>query len=194
MLESEKTPQRSVRSRNFIFGLLAPIRAAVRFIKAGWGSEKFSNEDTSVENEMSVVQYGVLSGHRILLTGDAGRDAMTEAANFAPSASLMLPGIDRFQVPHHGGRRNLSTAILDHWLGQRLPQPLPPGQTRFIAMISAAKEDEEHPRKAVVRALIHRGAFVASTENGAFRVSGGNAPNRGWASMQPAPYPDEQEE
>jgi beta-lactamase superfamily II metal-dependent hydrolase len=194
VLESEKTPQRSVRSRSVIAGLLAPIRAAVRFIKAGWGSEKFSPEETSVENEMSVIQYGILSGHRILLTGDAGRDAMTEAAHIAPYVGITLPGIDRFQAPHHGGRRNLSTAILDHWLGPRLAQPLPAGQTRFVAMISAAKEDQEHPRKAVVRALIHRGAFVATTENGPFRVSGGVAPNRGWSSMQPASYPDEQEE
>jgi beta-lactamase superfamily II metal-dependent hydrolase len=194
VLESEKTPQRSVRSRNFIYGLLAPIRGAVRFIRAGWGSEKFSPEDTSVENEMSVVQYSVLSGNRILLTGDAGRDAMTEAAHFAPYAGALLPGIDRFQVPHHGGRRNVSTAILDLWLGPRLVQPLPAGQTRFVAMISAAKEDQEHPRKAVVRAMIHRGAFVATTENGSFCISGGSAPNRGWSSMQPASYPDEQED
>ncbi len=58
----------------------------VRFIKAGWGSEKFSSEPTSVENEMSVIQYAVLCGDKIVLTGDAGRDALTEAANYAPNA------------------------------------------------------------------------------------------------------------
>jgi len=77
------------------------------------GSEKFSDEDTSVENEMSVVQYAFLNGHKIVLTGDAGRQAMTEAADYAPVAGLVLPGVTRFQAPHHGGRRNLSTELLD---------------------------------------------------------------------------------
>jgi beta-lactamase superfamily II metal-dependent hydrolase len=195
ILESERTPQRSVRSRTMPPGLLSPFfSAAVRFVKAGWGSEKFSPEETSIENEMSVVQYGALCGHKILLTGDAGRNAMTEAADFAPHAGLALPGIDRFQAPHHGGRRNLSTAILDRWVGPRLAQAVAPGYERFTAMISAAKEDAEHPRKAVLRALIHRGAFIATTENAGFRIPGGAAPDRGWGSMKPAAYPDEQED
>jgi hypothetical protein len=69
---------------------------------------------------------------------------------------------------HHGGRRNVSTALLDRWLGAWLPQMLPEGSELFTAMISSAKEDNDHPRKAVVRALRHRGAFVATTENGTF--------------------------
>jgi hypothetical protein len=194
ILESERTPQRSIRSRNLLAGLFAPVRAAARFIRAGWGSEKFSTEETSVENEMSVIQYARLCSHRILLTGDAGRQAMTEAADFAPFAGLALPGIDKFQAPHHGGRRNLSTEILDRWLGPRLAQPLHRGQERFTAMISAAKEDPEHPRKAVIRGLLHRGAFVVTTKDGGFRVAGGNAPARGWKNMDQVPYPDEQED
>jgi hypothetical protein len=130
----------------------------LRFIKAGWGSEKFSSDPTSVENEMSVIQCAVLCcGDKIVLTGDAGRDGLTEAANYAPQAGLILPDVDKFQAPHHGGRRNLSSALLDRWVGPKLPQMLPEGQTRFTAMISSAKEDTDHPRKAVLRALRHRG-------------------------------------
>jgi beta-lactamase superfamily II metal-dependent hydrolase len=139
------------------------------------------------------VQYARLRGLRLLLTGDAGRAALSEAANYAPNAGLALPGIDRFQVPHHGSRRNVSTEILDRWLGERLPsQPLS-GQEKFQAIISSAKEDEAHPRKAVVRALIHRGAKVYATE-GANLLVPCNAPSRGWQSAQPLSYPQEQEE
>ena len=105
---------------------------------------------------MSVVQYANLCGKRILLTGDAGRGALWEAASYAPSVGLALPGLDRFQVPHHGSRRNVSTAVLDHWLGERLESQPESGKELFTSMISASKEDKGHPRKAVVRALIHR--------------------------------------
>lgn len=193
VIESEKTPQQAAATSGFVASLFGLIPTVVKFIKAGWGSEKFSAEETSAENEMSVVQYALMCGERILLTGDAGRGGMTEAADFAPYAGLQLPGISKFQVPHHGGRRNLSTAMLDRWIGPRLPAALPSGSFNFVAMISSAKEDTDHPRKAVVRALLHRGAFVATTENSSFRVQK-NSPAPAWNPMTNVPYPDEQEE
>jgi hypothetical protein len=57
--------------------------------------------------------------------------ALTEAADYAPHIGLTLPRIDRFQVPHHGSRRNVSTEILDRWLGERLPTRLLGGQAKF---------------------------------------------------------------
>jgi hypothetical protein len=59
-------------------------------------------------------------------------------------------------------------------------------------MISSAKEDTDHPRKAVLRAIRHRGGFICTTENGPFSVFSGI--NRGWHPMTNVPYPDEQEE
>jgi hypothetical protein len=61
-------------------------------------------------------------------------------------------------------------------------------------MISSAKEDEDHPRKAVVRALIHRWANVLTTEDGAFRISQNAKLREGWVTKKGEPYPDEQEE
>jgi beta-lactamase superfamily II metal-dependent hydrolase len=193
IIASEKTPQPTAATAGVLSELMKLAKPIVNFIKAGWGSERFSDEDTSVENEMSVVQFAYLNGHKIVLTGDAGRGALTEAADYAPQAGLFLPGVDRFQVPHHGGRRNVSTELLDRWLGPRLPQILPEGQERFTAMISAATEDEDHPRKAVVRAMRHRGALICTTEDGAFSVFS-NAPQRGWYPLRNKAYPDEQEE
>src|SRR5690606_33628430 len=118
----------------------------------------FSPRSVSAENEMSVVQFAELCGERILLTGDAGREGLSDAINYAPYVGLGLPGIDRFQVPHHGSRRNVSTEILDRLLGERLPSPTAAGAGRFTAIISSAKKDERHPRRSVVRAMIHRGA------------------------------------
>ncbi|TLX03699.1 competence protein ComEC [Rhizobium sp. MHM7A] len=195
VVESAKTPQQSQASK-LSFGLDAFLEAARTFIKAGWGHEKFSDEPTSNENEMSVVQYAHICDRKILLTGDAGRDGLEEAANYAPFVGLHLPGVDLFQVPHHGGRRNLSTALLNRLLGPTLPGLLPAGHERFVAMISSAKEDIVHPRKAVVRGLLHRGAMVRTTEEYAFCLTAGVTPQRpGWGPLGGnVPYPDENED
>ncbi|MHC4124641.1 MAG: competence protein ComEC, partial [Planctomycetota bacterium] len=167
----------------------------ISFLKAVWGIETFSSEETSSENEMSVIQYASLCGKRILLTGDAGRTGLSEAADYAPSVGLMLPGIDYFQVPHHGSRRNVSTETLDRWLGPRLfPEPAE-GKETFEAFISASMKDEDHPRKAVIRAIIHRGAETFTFTRGPGLRTDYNAPHReGWYPATKLRYPDEQEE
>lgn len=198
VVESEKTPEAARAAEESVQSMFANlghlVEKVVSFIRAAWGEETFSPEETSSENDMSVIQYANLCEKKILLTADAGRGALTEAADYAPWAGLVLPGIDRFQVPHHGSRRNVSTEILDRWLGARLPEKLEDGCEKFTAIISASKEDKDHPRKAVIRACIHRGAKVISNEGKDIRTQY-NAPHReGWTAVQPLPYPEEQEE
>jgi beta-lactamase superfamily II metal-dependent hydrolase len=199
IVESERTPESIEEAEETSVTALGRFvervaAKAVNFLRAAWAEEVFSTDETSAENEMSVIQYANLCGQRILLTGDAGRAALTEAADYAPYIGLSLPGIDRFQVPHHGSRRNVSTEILDRWLGERLPAKPVPGQERFTAIISSAKEDTDHPRKAVVRALWHRGARVVATEGADLRNSN-NAPLRvDWGAAQSLEYPEEQED
>lgn len=196
IVSSERTPEASEDARSMQGGLISFLEAAgtraMAFVRAAWGAEIFSSEETSAENEMSVIQYASIAGCRILLTGDAGRAGLTEAANYAPYIGLQLPGIDRFQVPHHGSRRNVSTEILDRWLGPRLPARPAEGSEKFTALISSARADEDHPRKAVIRAMIHRGGRVVTTE-GKTVCSHKNAPDRGWQSIPRVPYPEDQE-
>lgn len=199
IVDSEKTPEKAAQpaSIGFYEAFRKVTARVVHYAKAAWGVEVFSTEPTSVENEMSVVQYTSLCDERILLTGDAGRDSLNEAADFAPVVGLRLPGIDRFHVPHHGSRRNLSTEVLDRWLGPRLRRQLPKNQGRLTALISANSDDDEHPRRAVVRGLIHRGADVVQTtgRRGTYLRTAQNAPPR--YGTGPAPllqYPEDQEE
>ena len=60
--------------------------------------EVFSPNETSAENEMSIVQYANICGQRVVLTADAGRAALAEAADYTPYVGLQLPGVDQFQV------------------------------------------------------------------------------------------------
>jgi len=202
VVESDKTPEsakaieKSESLEKAVLGVLEKAyQGAVTFIKSLWGDENFSEDDTSAENEMSVVQYAYLNGHKILLTGDAGRDAMTESYDFSvDQLGVTLPGIDKFQVPHHGSRRNLSSELCDKWLGEQLDERIDDDDKKFSALISAAKKDEHHPRNVVVRAMFHRGGVVFTTENAGFRTSGGDAPVRdGWVAIKPKEYPDEME-
>ncbi|WP_352426189.1 ComEC/Rec2 family competence protein [Aminomonas paucivorans] len=187
---SEKTPD---TNQNLTFQEMAKsaYETLQEFVLSPWGEEIFPSRNTSDENEMSVIQYAELCSKKILLTGDAGRNGLQEAANYALSSGLKLPGIDIFQVPHHGSRRNVSSEVLDNWLGKKLKYR--PENEVVCAIISSAEEDKDHPRKSVIRALIHRGASVFSTE-GKPLCCRANTPTRyGWESPEAIDYPNEQE-
>ncbi|TRN14319.1 competence protein ComEC [Vibrio fluvialis] len=192
IVESEKTPEANRTAEETItetVGLF--LKKAANLISSVWGEEYFPESDTSPENNMSVVQYALLCNKKILLTGDAGRAALDEAADFAPNVGLELPGIDRMQVPHHGSRHNVSTEVLDRWLGGKHDSK--PDANTCSAIISASKDDKDHPRKSVVRAFIHRGAEVISTEGSDKSISY-NAPQReDWVAVTPLSYPEQQE-
>ena len=200
VVTSAKTPQQAAQDSLLAKAerlLLEAARMAKAFIRAAWGDEVFPDTGTSNENEMSVVQFARMCGESIVLTADTGRDGLAEAADFAPYVGLALPGgVNRFQIPHHGGRHNVSTEILDRWFGKRLASPPPDGSETFNAIVSAARDDEDHPRKVVVRAFKHRGARVISTDDGrGTKRTSRNAPDReGWSAAEPLGYPEEMEE
>jgi hypothetical protein len=193
IVESEKTPEATKEEQKSLSETAGGlVSSAINFLRAAWGDEIFPKDDTSPENNMSVIQYAKICNKKILLTGDAGRAALEQAADYAPVFGLSLPGIDRIQVPHHGSRHNVSTEVLDRWLGKKLVNK--PESGNFSAIVSASEEDKDHPRKSVIRAFIHRGGKVITTESGD-KQTGHNAPERdGWVTAEPAPYPDDQEE
>lgn len=192
VVDSEKTPE-AERKALMEGNIFTKAYIALKNIISEWGEEnlKGGTEGTSSENESSIVQYAELCGEKILMTGDAGVGALEEAYNYAVTLGVALPGINRFDVPHHGSRRNLSPEILDKWLGPKLNNPTE--EPMISAIVSANTNDKSHPRKAVVRALVHRGAKVIQT-NGAIRTSR-NAPAReGWLTAKPLEYPTDMEE
>lgn len=193
VVDSDKTPEASREGvlGDVFQGMGKLIKAAAQLVKGAWGNEYFPPSGTSAENEMSLVQYAYVFNKKVLLTGDVGREGLTEAANYAPNVGLVLPGIDAFQVPHHGGRHNVNTEVLDRWLGERLATQ--PDTTYWNATCSSAKADADHPRKSVVRAMLHRGAHFAATEGSDIRVSYGIVRD-GWSPLPQADYPEDQEE
>ena len=184
VVESDKTPVPAARSMPLLRESVSP---------AAWGEEnlKGDTEGTTAENETSIVQFADVCGKKVLLTGDAGVRALTEARQAAFQMGKSVCSLDWFQVPHHGSRRNLSSDVLDAWLGVRLQGPMQ--STAQQAVISANQNDEEHPKKAVVRALIHRGRRTFVTK-GTLHMYSSGAPDRGWTTATPLEYPQEQED
>lgn len=194
VVESSRTPEPATESllEGVVADAIGFVKAAANLVKSAWGDEYFPPGPTSRENEMSVVQTGVFDGKRILLTGDAGREALSEVISYAPQIGMLLPGSIRyFQVPHHGGRHNISTNIMNKLFGKPLSS-LPEKHT-WNAVCSSAKEDEDHPRKSVIRAVLHRGGHWAETEGKTVHI-GVNMTREGWVKIAQVPYPEEQEE
>ena len=69
---------------------------------------------------------------------------------------------------------------------------VPSGRELFELVISAAKEDPDHPRKAVLRALLHRGGYVLTTEDMPCILKQNTT--RTWTGIPNVAYPNEQEE
>lgn len=140
--------------------------------------------DTSAENNTSVITLFDFGDHRLLLTGDAGIDALEYAADeldvLAYAGELTL-----VQVPHHGSRHNIGPSVLDRIVGPRLGTDF----QRCIAVASAApKGSPDHPARQVTNAFRRRGAPVFTTQ-GSTLHHGHRAPQRaGWLPASPLPF------
>ncbi|MEM8240186.1 hypothetical protein Q4R49_21035 [Morganella morganii subsp. sibonii] len=132
-----------------------------------------------------------MKNQRVLLTGDAGVEALKLALNALSSSEK--PMVDIFQVPHHGSRRNLSSELLDTIIGDKFSTKREAEAAgRLTTVISAGKNDANHPRKAVVRALYHRGAKIFDTKKGGFHK--GTSIRDKWKNATLLAYPSEIED
>jgi len=167
----DKTPERKTTadSGGVLFEFMAKsARAAVRWVMESWIGETLSErpEPTTASNESSLVQMAVIDGHQLVLTGDVGPDGLHEAASYAEKFhGRLAPSL--IQVPHHGSRRNVTPSAVGRWLGPVKAQGSAPVGTAFC---SAARLDEDHPRKRVVNAFTRRGYQVHIT-NGRHIIS-----------------------
>ena len=142
------------------------------------------NVETSARNNSSVITLLNIEGRRILLTGDAGIPALSNAADYYESliGSFYENPLSLFQAPHHGSRRNLGPEILDRILG-----PKNYGHSTIPSIISSAKAAPKHPSPKVINALGRRGCKVSATEGNTVSY-GYKAPSRaGWVPLTPYP-------
>jgi hypothetical protein len=96
-------------------GLLASfLEKAVSWIDESWDIELLKEGSvTAAENETSTILYGRLGTTSVLLTADAGVNALWWACDYAQSLNIDLSTLTLVQVPHHGSRSNVTPTILN---------------------------------------------------------------------------------
>ena len=149
-----------------------------------WYNETLKEDgETSVRNESSAVLLGILpDGYDVLLTGDAGIQALTKAYEYALSRRYNLQQCQFIQMPHHGSRRNVSPDLLDMLLGPILDEGSSTGKISFV---NTSKGSSDHPRKSVVNAFIRRGVKVITTKGKSICRRSGYPPRDGWGPASP---------
>jgi hypothetical protein len=148
----------------------------------------FAEGDVNARNNSSIVTMVNVDGKRVLLTADAGVPALSRAWDAAEA--LDLGGAPDFvQIPHHGSRRNASSAWLDRLLG-----PIDQ-DAAGVAYVSVVSQAEKHPSSKIVNAHIRRGYKVVATAGSAKCWSSPDAPTRvGWGPVTPLSPMDESDE
>jgi beta-lactamase superfamily II metal-dependent hydrolase len=171
-----------------IAGALALVARAGQWLIEHWTLEHLREDVmTSAENESSVVLYGSFDGEGVLLTGDAGVQALSHAADCADLGRLDLPNRLKFiQIPHHGSRHNVSPSTLDRLIGT--PNLFAGAPARGFAFASAGKDSESHPRKMVLNAFLRRGFQPYATRGMTLRHSRQMPQRHGWIAATPIEF------
>jgi beta-lactamase superfamily II metal-dependent hydrolase len=169
------------------------LREAVRALGdriVGWLPTEVPFDDgpgTNPRNNSSVIMLLQLDGKRILLTADAGVPAIERALDYTEAVGLPAFQPDVVQIPHHGSRRNGSSALLDRLLGAATDEAR--GES-FVNVVS--KEDQKHPSGRIVNAYKRRGYPYFWTAGMSYCWSE-DAPVRvGWGPATPGPILEEQ--
>lgn len=182
MIESNKTPlEKNDFSENILRKAVGSFVQYVRDLIESWKDEKLrENVETTAENEMSVVILGKMSEENFLLTGDAGIRALDSAIVYAEENNEAIKDTVKFlQIPHHGGRHNVSPSVLDRLIGEIVEEDETINKTAFV---SVAKESD-HPLQMVVNAFIRRGVKVYKTTGNIIHHHK-NMPTRdGWSTL-----------
>ena len=172
-------------------GLIAKAAAIAERVRT-WLDERWDvetlmdGEETSFDNESSVVLYAYLAERGILLTGDAGTQALTRAADYLESFKINIPKVLKFiQIPHHGSRHNVGPSILNRLLGPRIPQGTDTTKTAFV---SAGATSDTHPRRVVTNAFRRRGVKVVAAKGVSVRHHRNMGSRDGWCAAEEIPF------
>lgn len=195
LVESEKTPlqEQAAFNQDGLFGRIAnAVKAYIVNKFEDWDIETLrENEETSAENETSVVLRGLVEGDGFLLTGDAGIRALNKAIDYMEQIGEdVISEISFYQIPHHGGRHNVSPSLLDRMVGQRVKK----GTTRNKTAYASVAEGSDHPLKMVTNAYIRRGVSTYETNGNTICHHCGQMPKRGWTQLKMIEFADYVEE
>ncbi len=178
-------------SKGMFAKVLERVGEFVGKVIENWGLETLDDTgETSAENNTSVITFVAVGEKHLLLTGDAGIPALTEAIDLLEYNDITHENLSFVQTPHHGSKQNIGPTILNRLVGPKLPEE----KKKMAAFCSCAiKGEPKHPSKKVANAFKRRGSPVFVTQ-GIGMQQHQNAPDRNWSTATPLPFYTEIEE
>lgn len=189
LVESNKTPLQD-ENKN-LENMIKRVFTKLKSVWESWTDEMLREDvSTTPENEASIVIFGDMGDESFLLTGDGGLRALEHSIDYASFIGIKTNGIKVHQIPHHGGRHNVSPSLLDSLLGSKVDSDTLPSKMAFVSV----GKGTDHPRKMVTNAYKRRGVEVYVAREKVIRHSH-NMPNReGWVAAEITPFYDEVED
>lgn len=168
----------------------AVIKEAVNWVAESWGAETLTDpqpNETSAENNSSVITLLQSGNDKLVFMGDAGVEAISAAIAKAAGLGIDLKKASFVHVPHHGSKHNMGPTMLNALVGQKLSAQ----QSTKISIVSAPqKGDPKHPSRKVVNAFKRRGVQVFATKGTKIWHHSADAPARGWGNATELPFYD----
>lgn len=189
LVESSKTPlsENSVAQDSFFTRILNEAKTTLE----SWTNELLREKvSTSPENEASIVLLGDMVEEQFLLTGDAGIRALRQSIDYASKTGIDIRRIKVHQIPHHGGRHNVSPSILDALLGKKIVKGTTPTKYAFVSV----GKGTNHPQKMVTNAYMRRGAKVYEARTHTVRHQNGMTSRSGWTTTTPIAFSEKVED
>ena len=193
LAESDKTPVMESATQDSIFHSVKILaEKVINFIKEAWDKDSLrENVVTEPDNETSTVVLGEMEDESFLLTGDVGIRGLRHAIDYADDVDKSLQtNVKLYEIPHHGGRHNVSPSILNDLLGEIVEKGTSPSKTAIVC----TGKGTNHPKQMVVNAFWRRGVKVYNASGYTIRHHCGDMPSRNWSSSVPVEFNEQVED
>lgn len=195
IVEDNRTPLSEDSNLNVVNAvqyILEKAQKLINWISEAWDTENLREDETTTPiNETSTVLLGHMDEEIFLLTGDAGIRGLNNAMDYAENNGVEIKkDVKIYQIPHHGGRHNVSTTLLDRMLGEKVKQGTTSNKFAYVM----AGKDSDHPKKVVTNAYIRRGLKIYEAKGNTIHHYMGDMPDRhGWSSATATEFSDKVE-
>lgn len=155
LLDCDKTPESYIESR---LGNYVPTQYTEEDYEVGRNIEWFDDEKTTAVNQTSLVLALSIGDYKVLLTGDAGKEALNAALDYYESTGGSAKDFDVVQLPHHGSRKNIDPNIISRF-----------GNPVYVISCPPEGEQEGHPSRRLVNKILEMNSkariYVTKTRN-----------------------------
>lgn len=140
LLSSDKTPKSYIEDG--LGDYVATNYTEEDYVK-GKEIEWYDDENTSAVNQTSLVLALHIGNYKMLLTGDAGKEALGAALDYYDDNIGNSKDFKVVQLPHHGSRKNIDPTILGRF-----------GTPEYIISCPPEGESEGHPSRRLMNKIL----------------------------------------